>query len=138
MGAGQQPPPPPPPGGWNREEWRDWGQRLRTDIHQRSVSDWRPPRAPHGIVIGMFIVLVGILLLLSNLGIPLVGDVWRFWPVILIIIGGSRMIECRSSSGLIWGCIVAGIGVIFLHDNLGIHIRMSVFWPVILIAVGLS
>ena len=140
MGAPQSPPPPtPPPGGWNRHDWKDWGERLRDDIHRRSAGpDWRYRRTSSHLLMGVVIVGIGVLLLLDNLGIPGISDVWRFWPVILIVVGLSRIVENPSPSGAIWGLVVAGIGTIFLLDHLGFHISFHIFWPVILIGFGLS
>jgi len=140
MGAPQSPPPPPPPGGWNRRDWKDWGEQLRDDIHHRAYNrgDWRYRRTSSHVVFGMIIVALGVLLLLSNLGIPWIGDAWRFWPVILIAIGLSRIVDNPSVSGAIWGLVIAGIGTVFLLDHLGFHISIGMFWPVILIGFGLS
>lgn len=139
MGAGQQPPPPPPPpGSWDGRDWKEWGRDLKRDIHQRAESDWRRPRHPQGVLFGMIIVAVGLVLLLDNLGVPGFQHLWRFWPVILIVVGASRLLQCRSTGGLIWGLVVAGIGTVFLLDNLGFSINLGIFWPVILIGFGLS
>ena len=135
MGAPQSPPPPPPPGGWNHQ---DWGDRLRDDIHRRAYRDWRYRRTSSHVVFGMIVVGLGVLLLLNNLGLPWIGDVWRFWPVILIVIGLSRIADNPSVGGAIWGLIIAGVGTVFLLDHLGFHISLGVFWPVILIGFGLS
>ena len=52
-----------------------------------------------GIVIGALIVAIGLVILLDNLGIVRVYDIWRFWPVILIGFGVSRILESRAPGG---------------------------------------
>lgn len=86
----------------------------------------------------MIVVAIGVVFLLNNLGIPGFDHLWRFWPVILMVIGLSKIVENPSPAGFIWGLVVAGVGTIFLLDHFGIHIDLSVFWPVILIGIGLS
>src|SRR5579884_1970669 len=124
MGAGQNPVPPPPPpppphGGWDQQDWKDWSRRFSDDIRQRARGggDWRYRRSSHHLVLGMIIVGIGLLLLLENLGIPGIHDLWRFWPVILIAVGLAKMVENPTPAGVIWGGIVAGVGTIFLLDH---------------------
>src|SRR5579884_761448 len=143
MGAGQNPSPPPPPpppsGGWDGRDWKEWGRNLETDIRRRSEQgDWTwKRRAPHHMFIGMVIIAVGVLLLLENLHIPGIHDLWRFWPVILIVVGLSRIGERPSPAAMIWGCVVAGIGTVFLLHNYGIYIDLGLLWPVAIIGFGL-
>jgi len=133
------PPPPPAPGGWDGRDWKEWGRNLGDDIRNRTRQDWgRRPHTPHHLLIGMIIVAVGVLLLLQNLGFPFVHILWQFWPVILIALGLTRILENRSPAGLVWGLVVAGIGAIFLLDHFGIHIDFGVIWPVFVIGFGLS
>ncbi len=40
----------------------------------------------------VFIILVGVLILLVNLGL-LPPETWRFWPLILILFGLLKLIE---------------------------------------------
>ena len=52
-----------------------------------------------------------------------------------------RDASCSSASRqMIWGLILAGLGTLFLLDNLGYVDAGSVFrfWPLILIAIGAS
>ena len=94
-----------------------------------------------GMLIGGLIVAAGLVLLLDNLGIVRVYDIWRFWPVILIIVGVSKAIESRSPGGQVWGGFIAVIGLIFLVDNL--HIRIfdfevnDIIWPLGIIGFGI-
>ena len=92
-----------------------------------------------GIVVGAFIVAIGLLILLDNLGIIRVHDVWRYWPVLLIVFGVSRLLECRTPAGYIWGGVLTLVGALLLLNNLDMVVfDINVFWPVILIIVGLG
>ena len=136
----------------------DYGRKLREnierDIHDRLQDKWDRRRerwerrrerreryhsGASGMVIGSIIVLVGLGLLLDNMGIVEFRDVWRYWPVFLIVYGVSRIVSCRAVSSLVWGGAVALIGALLLLDNLDIiTFNFSYIWPLIIIAFGLS
>jgi len=92
------------------------------------------------MLIGGLIVAAGLILLLDNLGIVRVYDIWRFWPVILIIVGVSKALEARTPGGQVWGAFVAVVGLVFFLDNL--HIRIfdfeinDIIWPLAIIGFG--
>lgn len=95
-----------------------------------------------GILLGAAIVAVGTALLLDNIGVMHFEDLWKFWPVALIIYGVSRIVEGRTPSTYVWGGLVAAVGALFLLDNLDlIPFRIDVgamIWPVIIIGFGVS
>jgi len=74
------------------------------DRYQRRWDRHRH-RGSGGLVIGGVIICVGVLFLLQNLGVLYVDEVWRYWPVILIVLGLSRAFTCRGWGGRIWGGI---------------------------------
>lgn len=139
---------------------REFGDQLRDHIHDeinerlrermerrrermnRKMERWdRRSHSPFGgLLIGTILAGVGVLLLLQNLGITVVEDVWDWWPVILIALGAARLITAWGWGGRIWGSMLLFIGAVFLAHNLGyIHgDPWNFFWPVILIAVGLG
>lgn len=45
---------------------------------------------------GVVLILIGLLLLLQNLGILQWGSLWKFWPVILIAVGISMIMPRRT------------------------------------------
>lgn len=133
----------------------DFGRKLSDDIHrdvrdriQRKMDRYeekmrrRRERHHHpasGIVFGSIVVLVGLALLLDNMGIVSFRDLWKYWPVFLIVYGISRALSCKAVTSLIWGGAVALIGALLLLDNLEIiYFRFDYIWPLIIIAFGLS
>lgn len=125
-----------------RERWEERRQRWEERQQQRRMR-WeqrhRYYSGNHGIFFGAVIVAIGCLLLLDNLGILYFRDIWRYWPVLLIVFGLERIVDSRMPSGWIWGGMVALAGAFILLRNLDIiFFDFSVIWPVILIAVGLS
>ncbi len=87
--------------------------------------------------LGLVLVLIGGYFLLDNLYlIPSFLPYWLFsWEMIFILIGGSMLATRRRE-----GFVFLGIGAFFLlPDIIGIpHFHFSDWWPVILIAVGVS
>src|SRR5215475_13472022 len=118
------------------EPGRDFGDHLRHDIHNeihdrfhekmdrrrqrfeakmaRRQERWRSRSCRHsnpfgGLLAGAILAGIGVLLLLQNLGIIFVDDLWDYWPVILIVVGISRAASAWDFGGRIWGAILAFI-----------------------------
>ena len=97
---------------------------------------------------GLIIVAVGVGFLLNQTGYISfsIGALFStFWPVILIVIGLQNFVLGRiyRSGSSTRGCIMMGIGFIFLGRNLGwfdwsIGEIIQYGWPVILIIVGIN
>ena len=96
--------------------------------------------AAGGLIIGLCVIAVGVLFLLRNVGVLYFDDIWQYWPVILIVIGISKLANTHSASQVTSGLIIGGIGTVFLLRNLGFIYGniWEYLWPGILIAVGLS
>ena len=115
--------------------------RIRRKMERRRErrERWQHRSPASGLVIGTVIVLVGLGILLDNMGIIQFHDVWRYWPVLLIVYGVSKLLNYPTPSGYIWGGAVALIGAFILLDNLDIVVfNFDLIWPLIIIAFGLS
>ncbi len=113
-------------------------QRKMDRIHDR-IERRRYRSGAGGIVIGGLIVVIGLLILLDNMGIVRVHDVWRYWPVLLIVYGVSRVLESHAPAGYVWGGVIALAGALLLLDKLDIVVfDFNLIWPLLLIAFGLS
>jgi len=94
-------------------------------------------RACNGLVPGLIVAGLGVLFLLRNLHIVEVYNWWLFWPVILIAIGVTKLVDSPRRNDQWSGGILLAIGGVFLANNLGyLSWRIWEFWPVILIVVG--
>lgn len=92
-----------------------------------------------GLVVGGIIVVVGLMLLLDNMGILRAHDMWRYWPLALVAVGLSRILESHRPAALVWGGMLAAVGVLLFLDNLGILLfDFHMLWPLIIIAFGVS
>jgi hypothetical protein len=127
-----------------RNQERMERHRLRMERRQerqaRRGAACGGANAAGGMVIGLAVVAVGVLFLLRNVGIVYFDDLWQYWPVILIVVGVSKLVNPHRASNVVGGIMIGGVGVVFLLRNLG-YIYGDVWpylWPGIIIAVGLS
>jgi hypothetical protein len=106
-------------------------------------------KVPMGAIV---LILVGVLFLLHTLGLTEFG-LDRFWPLILILVGGwmfarnwgmmgmactgCQCARCRTRR-IMGPAMVLTIGVLFLLQNLGVSdLHFGRTWPVILLVIGL-
>ena len=91
------------------------------------------------LLIGILIIGIGALLLLGNLQILEIGNVWRFWPVLLLVAGVNMMFRSRFGPGLEGGVVLTVLGGAFLLRTLGyLDWRFRHLWPLLLILLGLA
>jgi len=99
----------------------------------------RRTHASHHLLFGAILILAGSLFLLDNLGIAPTREIMRHgWPLILIAIGGFRLIEAESTEGRIGAVLWLFFGFTFLLAGFG-YLRFNVWeliWPVALITFG--
>jgi len=93
-----------------------------------------------GFLMGTLIILIGVLFLLQNMNVIYVDRIGRFWPVLLIAFGVSRIVERRFRWSLFGGIGFIVVGVLLLLGNLGYIAgnTWNYIWPVLLIAWGLQ
>ena len=48
-------------------------------------------RKGNSLVWGIILIIIGIVILLEQLDVDIFDQVWRFWPVILIIWGANKL-----------------------------------------------
>ncbi|HKA35463.1 MAG TPA: DUF5668 domain-containing protein [Thermoanaerobaculia bacterium] len=89
------------------------------------------------LVGGLLLLLLGTLFVLQNLGYVRAGRLGDYWPLLLVWVGLARMLTHRRhfASGL----VIFLLGVFFQLERLDvIWIPMRLFWPFLLIAIGLG
>ncbi len=91
------------------------------------------------LITGVLAIVIGGLVLLDHAGILHVGNIWRFWPLILIIFGLNGFLQkdakCRRGSTIGAGFMVIWGGILLLA-NFGV-LRWTQLWPIALILIGL-
>jgi predicted membrane protein len=92
---------------------------------------------PH-LVLGLLIVVVGILFTLDNLDLADSDKYLRFWPVGLIVIGLTKLLNSRGGQGNpIGGALFTLVGTWLLLDTFGyVTAQLWDLWPLLLVFVG--
>lgn len=125
---------------WEQQRQR-WEQKqaLRQARWEARMTRRQYRTGTHGVLFGAIIVAIGCLLLLDNFGIIRFHDIWQYWPVLLIVWGGSHLMNSHSPAGWVWGGMIALIGAFLLLDTLDIIVfNFSLIWPLALIALGVT
>ncbi len=93
-------------------------------------------------LIALFLITIGSLLILDNLNLVDIRQIYDFfWPTVFILFGLALLIRNRQLQ--IIGLVLLTIGVLMLLDELG-YLRltfdqiMMYFWPGLLILLGLN
>lgn len=85
-------------------------------------------------MVGTILILVGLLLFLMNLGMIERFPIWKFFPLLLIAAGISRMLESyRRAEGFWFLALGIWLQASFLRLG-GLSFRDT--WPAVLIAFG--
>jgi predicted membrane protein len=91
------------------------------------------------LLIGLWIIVLGALLLLGNLGVIDAGYVWRyFWPLILVFIGSSMLLNPTRARRQRLGWVLVIIGSWIFINRIG-WVDVSIFkllLPALLLFVG--
>ena len=96
-------------------------------------------RSRKRIILGGFIIALGVVALIDRLNIFSISNLFQFWPTIFVLVGLLKIAGSKKRSGLITGSIFIIIGVVMMLNNLGIiHFSWHDWWPVVLIAVGIT
>ncbi len=83
-------------------------------------------------LLGLATIALGVLLTLDNLGLVDFGTVLGHWPILLLVLGVSRL---RRSPGLGWFLLL--IGAAFLARRY-LDVGVAELWPVLLLFFGAS
>ena len=120
-------------------DWREQRRQERWERRQARRAAGFGPNPMGGAIFGVILIVAGGMYLLRNLGFLYFDSIWRFWPVILILIGGSKIANPRFPGQIVPGVILTAVGGIFLLRSLGIIYGdvWGYIWPVFFIGVGL-
>jgi hypothetical protein len=99
------------------------------------MHDLRSRLFGSGLVTGLFLLLIGVLLILENFGYISIGHVLRLWPVIIIAIGLGRILSRVPFGMRLEGAFWILAGCVLLASTL-MMIPIGV-WPLLFIFVGL-
>jgi Domain of unknown function (DUF5668) len=92
------------------------------------------------LVLGVFLLLVGVMLTLDRLNILDADLGLRFWPLLLVAVGGKLLADRSDPKSRFWGTVWVFVGLWLLLNSLGL-VRVGfwdLFWPVLIIFLGVS
>jgi hypothetical protein len=88
------------------------------------------------LITGLVLAGLGLLFTLDNLDIIRARDILRYWPMVLLLVGVSQILQARSSAGIIGGSIWILVGGVLLGERLDLISNVFRFWPLLLVGVG--
>lgn len=108
---------------------------MRHRHHEWHCHAGHSPRRRFGF--GLFVILIGVLALLNNLGVFSALGVVQFWPVFFILLGGMLCIRHGGISRLIAGGSFIALGGLLILKQAGYLVFNPYdLWPLALIAAG--
>jgi hypothetical protein len=91
------------------------------------------------LVIGSVIVFLGLLFTLDNLDLLDSGPILRYWPIVLVMIGLTRLLGFGNRPQMVAGGLFTVAGLWLLLGNLGIlHVSIWDLWPLAFVIAGAS
>lgn len=91
------------------------------------------------VFFGLFIIVLGVLYTLENLGVIYAHDFLRYWPILIAFFGISRVVQSQTTGQKAWGVFWIIVGTFWFLDRLEIlNFNVWDLWPIILVAIGLS
>jgi hypothetical protein len=91
------------------------------------------------VVVSILFIGLGTLFLLDNIGVLHIWNVWRFWPVVLIVAGVLRLIDRRGPAEWLYSSFMILCGGLWLCNSLNLfHVTFGMLWPLALITLGVT
>ena len=121
--------------------YRDWREQRRAEHQARREARWQRRSGRHyGWFGGAILILLGVIFLLQNLGLPYLANWWALFiliPAFGAYVAAWNMFQengrfTRSGAGsLTVGILLTILAVTFLFN-----LATGLFWPILLIAGG--
>jgi hypothetical protein len=122
--------------------YQDWREQRRAERLARHEARWQRHAGHHyGWIGGIFLILLGVVFLLQNMGIPFLTNWWALFILILAFWAYVRALEVyqddkrltrRGAGSLIIGILLTILAFAFLFN-----LNFNLFWPILLIVGGL-
>ncbi len=101
---------------------------IRSSVYcNRGASRWLP---------GALLIGIGTLILLDHMNVINGARIWRYWPLLLIVIGIAKVVNEGKRVG---GILLILLGAFFMAEHLGYRpFTWDTLWPVLIIAAGVA
>lgn len=88
-------------------------------------------------VLGLLIVALGLILTADNLGWVDADQILKFWPLILTVVGVTKLLQTDTTSGRVFGggLVLLGLGMT-IDEVWHVNIDIQRWWPLALVIVG--
>jgi len=91
-------------------------------------------RDPKNVIWGLFLILIGVLLLLERLHV-LIVPAGTLWPIVFIALAANSAVERKASATIMF----LALGLMFLGVGLGwFGLTFHTAWPLLMVAAGLG
>jgi predicted membrane protein len=121
---------------FKRDLESDIHQHIHANIRSNMQESLQRSTKPPGLAAGLILIGLGTLFLLGHMGIVDTGKLWKFWPLIIVVVGLVKFFKERSQVG---GAITIVVGVLLQLNQLGyLQLSWGSLWPLILIAAGIA
>jgi hypothetical protein len=133
------PSPTPPPTPPTYSDWR--AQRRAERMARREARLQRYGRRPYGWIWGAILILLGLIFLLQNLGLPILFNWWAVFILIPAIWAFVAAWNIYQDNGRLTraaaGSLTVGILLTLLTVILLLNLELGMYWPILLILGGL-
>jgi hypothetical protein len=90
-------------------------------------------------VLGVVMLALGLLWTADNLGLTDAGAVLRWWPLLLVAFGVTRITGWGGERQFALGIVATVAGALLLSHELGwMHVGLGLLWPLAIVAVGIQ
>jgi hypothetical protein len=91
------------------------------------------------LVVGLAVIAMGVLFTLDNLGVAQAGELLKWWPVLLIAYGVTRLLGFGARQSWFVGLTLTFAGVWTLFHHLGL-VRGDIWqlWPLVFVFMGIG
>ena len=122
--------------------YRHWREQRRAERWARHEARWQRHAGRHyGWIGGLILILLGVVFLLQNMGIPFLTNWWALFiliPAFWAYVGAWDIYQDNGrltrggASSLTIGVLLTILALVFL-----LNLDVGLFWPVLLIVGGL-
>jgi hypothetical protein len=91
------------------------------------------------LVFGALLLSLGVLWTADNLGLTDAGQVLRWWPLLLLGFGVSRIVGWGCARNVLIGVLASVLATLMLLHEVGwVHAGLGLIWPLVLVALGVQ